>query len=104
MPRPFSTYTPANASTATLTCAAEEGLGKGYKLNILNGAAVTDMDKSGTLTTSDRYVTLVGGIPPEVTIIIRADTDGKQKVTELIGTEAMANQGSLKSKRTFWFH
>jgi type IV pilus assembly protein PilY1 len=99
-----STYTPANASTAVLTCAAEEGLGKGFKLNILNGAAVTDMNNSGTLTTSDRYITLVGGIPPEVTIIIRADTDGKQKVTELIGTEAMNSQPALQPKRTFWFH
>lgn len=99
-----STYTPANASTATLTCAAEEGLGKGFKLNVLNGAAVTDMDNSGTLTTSDRYITLVGGIPPEVTIIIRADASGAQKITELIGTEALAGQAALRPKRTFWFH
>ena len=104
-----STYVPANASTASLTCQASEGLGKLYVLNLLSGAARFDLDTNSTITTTDRSINVGGGIPPELVIVIR-----EGGVSGLVNTDNPNKEGcsgntcaiSPKNKvlRDFWFN
>ena len=94
-----TTYVPASASTATITCAANEGLGYLYELNILNGAADFDYNKDGVLTTADRRQTAGGGIPSEMVVVIR-----EGGVTGLVGPNLPGGVPSnLPREKTYWF-
>lgn len=94
-----TTFIPANDSTAQNTCQANEGEGRYYELNYLNGSPLYDLDGDGTL---DRHAIAGGGIPSEVIIVIR---DGG--VTGLVGTSGGAKQvtpgGSTNRYKTFWW-
>jgi type IV pilus assembly protein PilY1 len=95
----FTTFIPANDSTAANTCQANEGEGRYYEVNLLTGAPMYDLTGDTTL---DRFGIAGGGIPSEVIIVIR---DGG--VTGLVGTSGGAKQvdpGSPDSrKRTYWY-
>jgi type IV pilus assembly protein PilY1 len=94
-----TTYIPPNEVTASVTCAATEGLGKIYGLGILNAAAVVDLDGDGT---PDRDISVGGGIPSELVTVIR---DGG--VTGLVGTSGGAASPNINSEqargKTFWY-
>lgn len=66
-----TTFTPASAATASTTCSANEGLGKVYGINVLNGAAGVDLNGNGTIDASDRSTNVAGGIPSEQVVILR---------------------------------
>ncbi len=95
----FTTFIPANDSTALTTCQANEGLGRFYEVNYLTGTAAYDLDNNGSL---DRFGIAGGGIPSEVIIVIR---DGG--VTGLVGTSGGAKQvvpgGGTNRYKTFWW-
>ena len=95
----FTTFIPANDSTAANTCQANEGEGRYYEVNLLTGAPMYDLTGDTTL---DRFGIAGGGIPSEVIIVIR---DGG--VTGLVGTSGGAKQvnpGSPDSrKKTYWY-
>jgi len=95
-----TTFTPASAATGQTTCAANEGLGTLYAINILNGAAGTDLDGSGgALTTGDRKTNVGGGIPSEHVIVIREGGN-----SDLVGTSSPgAVDDNLKRAKTYWF-
>ena len=98
----FTTYVPANSSTAATTCAKDEGLGRLYAINVLNATAVYDYDNDADIDTNDRGDDVGGGIPSELVIIIR-----ESGVSGLIGTSGGAAKPSgLPSKlprvRTYW--
>lgn len=98
----FTTYVPANSATASLTCAKDEGLGNLYALNILNGAATYDYSGNGSLATVDRHVSVGGGIPSELVVVIR-----ESGVTGLIGTSGGAAKPAglpkdMPRARTYW--
>jgi type IV pilus assembly protein PilY1 len=94
-----TTYTPANAVTSTITCSANEGLGKIYALNLLNATATVDLNGDGTL---DRVSNVGGGIPSELVTVIRQDG-----VTGLVGTSGGAASpnigGTLPRGKSFWY-
>jgi type IV pilus assembly protein PilY1 len=94
----FTTFIPANDSTALTTCQANEGLGRYYEVNYLTGTPAYDLDGDGTL---DRFGVAGGGIPSEVIIVIR---DGG--VTGLVGTSGGAKQvapgGGDTRYKTYW--
>jgi len=93
-----TTFTPANADTATSTCSPNEGEATVYAFNALDADLVVDMDGDGTL---DRSLKVGGGIPSELVTVIREDgtvglvgaSGGGQKIN-------VNNEGSLK--RTYW--
>jgi type IV pilus assembly protein PilY1 len=93
-----TTFTPANANTATSTCSPNEGEAKVYALNALDAGIVVDMNGDGT---ADRSLKVGGGIPSELVTVIREDgtvglvgaSGGGQKIN-------VNNDGSLK--RTYW--
>ena len=94
-----TTFIPASTTTAVLTCTPDEGVGRLYALNILNGAAALDFDKSGTLTTGDRFVSVGGGIPSELVTVIR-----EGGVSGLVGPNSPEGiPKNLPRERTFWF-
>lgn len=94
-----TTFTPANSSTAKVTCQANEGVAKVYAMNYLSSGAVYDYNGDKTY---DRFSIVGGGIPSEVVIAIR-----EGGVTALIGTSGGAAQTQVNSNqpryRTFWF-
>jgi len=63
-----------------------EGTARLYALNYLSGAGVTDLNGDGTI---DRYVSIGGGIPSEVVVVIR-----EGGVSGLIGTSGGASAGT----------
>lgn len=93
-----TTYTPANNSTATITCAATEGLGVIYALGLFDATAVVDFDGDGN---PDRKVDVGGGIPSELVTVIR-----EGGVTGLVGTSGGAASPDIGNKlprgKTFW--
>ncbi|MDH3513270.1 MAG: hypothetical protein OEM83_00140 [Gammaproteobacteria bacterium] len=95
----FTTFIPANDSTAQNTCQANEGEGRYYEVNLLTGAPMYDLDSDGNL---DRFGVAGGGIPSEVIIVIR---DGG--VTGLVGTSGGAKQvspgGGTNRYKTYWY-
>lgn len=98
----FTTYVPANSSTAATTCAKDEGLGKLYNLNVLNATANYDYDADTTLETSERSTVVGGGIPSELVVVIR-----QSGVSGLIGTSGGAAKPAgiptaLPRARTYW--
>jgi len=95
-----TTFTPASSSTAQQTCAANEGLGQVYAINILNGGASTDLTgNGGALTTEDRKTNVGGGIPSEHVVVIREGGN-----SDLVGTAAPgAVKKGLQRAKTYWF-
>ena len=65
-----TTFTPANDTSATSTCSANEGVATEWVLNPLNAVGMGDFQKNGTLTRSGQ---IGGGIPSEVVIVFRPD-------------------------------
>lgn len=94
-----TTYTPANNSTAALTCASTEGLGKIYALGLFNATAVVDLNQDGT---NDRVTNVGGGIPSELVTVIR-----EGGVTGLVGTSGGAASPGIGDRlprgKTFWY-
>lgn len=94
-----TTFVPANDSTAANTCQANEGEGRYYALNYLNGSGAYDLSGDGT---PDRFAAVGGGIPSEVIIVIR---DGG--VTGLVGTSGGAAATKVDSNlpryKTYWY-
>jgi type IV pilus assembly protein PilY1 len=66
----MTTFTPANDTSATSTCSANEGVAKEWVLNPLNALGLGDFNKNGTLTRSGQ---IGGGIPSEVVVVFRPD-------------------------------
>jgi type IV pilus assembly protein PilY1 len=94
-----TTFTPASPTTGKVTCAANEGLGTLYALNILDGAASMDLNGDGTVDSSDRQVNVGGGIPSEHVIVIREGGN-----SDLVGTSAPgAVNKNLQRAKTYWF-
>lgn len=95
----FTTFVPANDSTAQNTCQANEGEGRFYEVNLLSGTPMYDLDGDNAL---DRFGVAGGGIPSEVIIVIR---DGG--VTGLVGTSGGAKQvspgGGTNRYKTYWY-
>jgi len=107
-----TTFVPANDLTAQQTCSKDEGLGRVFALNLFNGeAALTDVFNAFEATTgfdpltisvSDRAATIGGGIPSEVTIVIR-----EGGVTGLVGISGgtaspPVNPSGVPQFDTFW--
>jgi type IV pilus assembly protein PilY1 len=92
-----STFTPPSSTTATVTCAANEGLAKVFALNLLNGTAAFDWNGDGTLTAADRSLTMGGGLLPETVIVIRPEGTsglvGLNRVPDLSSSKTMAPAG-----------
>lgn len=63
-----TTFIPANDASAQQTCVASEGTAKAYALDYLTSAAEFDFNNDGT---KERSITIGGGIPSEVVIVIR---------------------------------
>jgi type IV pilus assembly protein PilY1 len=95
----FTTFIPANDSTAINTCKANEGEGRYYEVNYLNATPVANLRGGNDL---DRYGIAGGGIPSEVIIVIREDG-----VSGLVGTSGGAKQvdpgGGTNRYKTFWW-
>lgn len=94
-----TTFTPANSTTALMTCAPNEGLAKLYVLNILNGSAMQDLDGDGT---PDLTQGVGGGIPSELVTVIRPGG-----VSGLIGpynpeSALGGNKKDLPRAKTYW--
>ncbi len=78
----FTTYLPATASTSL--CAPPTGTSRAYLVELVNGNAVTDLDKDGILEHEDRYADLKQtGIAPETKILI----EDMVKPVVCLGTE-----------------
>lgn len=95
-----TTFTPHQNTGVVVECPEPaEGTGKVYALNYLNGTAMQDLDKNGTL---DRSLTIGGGIPSELVIVIR-----EGGVSTLIGTSGGASQpnidATLPRYTTYWY-
>ena len=97
----ITTYLP---ETNPNPCAAQEGSGQLYAVNVLNGTAVIDFNDDGTSTLdkSDRTLTLGSGIPSQAVPVFQ-----EEGVTLLIGTSggaaAVDPEISLPRERTYWF-
>ena len=91
----FTTYIPANDSTAVNTCQANEGEGRYYEVNVLTGTPAYDLNGDGTL---DRFGIAGGGIPSEVIIVIR---DGG--VTGLVGPKQVSTGGGITRDKIYWY-
>jgi len=94
-----TTYTPANNTTASITCAATEGLGKIYALNLYDATATVDLNGDGTV---DRSKNVGGGIPSELVTVIR-----EGGVTGLVGTSGGAANPNIGEElprgKTYWY-
>ena len=95
-----TTYVPANDVTATKTCAATEGLGKLYALNLLTAEAAFDFDTS--VSGLEESLEVGGGIPSELVVVIR-----EGGVTGLVGvsggTRVVNVSDTTPRGRTYWF-
>ncbi|MDF2178223.1 PilC/PilY family type IV pilus protein [Aliiglaciecola sp. CAU 1673] len=78
----FTTYVPASISTSQ--CAPPTGNSRAYLVELINGNAVTDLNKNDTKEHADRYATLKQtGIAPDTKILIEEIT----KPVVCLGTE-----------------
>ena len=95
----FTTYTPIAANTGA--CSPNQGRALTYLVNIKDGTAVYDFNKSGgtVLTQDDRRMNLVrGGIPPEPSLLFHENGP-----VILIGTEKAPDlQLLLTPRKTYW--
>ena len=98
----MTTFTPASAGGAGADpCAANEGTGKVYALNLFNAGAVIDFGGDGSLDKGDRTAHVGGGIPSEVVPVFQ-----DEGVTLLIGSgggAAAVDPGiGLPRERSYW--
>ena len=95
-----TSFTPADTSSDP--CAADEGNGQVFALNLFSGGAVIDFNNNGTLEKADRVAHISSGIPSEVVPVFQDDG-----VTLLIGSgggAAAIDPGiGLPRDKTFWF-
>lgn len=78
----FTTYLPASASTSL--CAPPTGSSRAYLVELVNGNAVTDLDRDGNKEHEDRHADLKQtGIAPETKILI----EDMLKPVVCLGTE-----------------
>lgn len=78
----FTTYLPASINTSQ--CAPPTGTSRAYLVELVNGNAVTDLDKDGILEHEDRHADLKQtGIAPETKILI----EDMVKPVVCLGTE-----------------
>ncbi|GJL83063.1 MAG: type IV pili system adhesin PilY [marine bacterium B5-7] len=101
----FTTYTPAATVNDNDACGAD-GLGKSrvYALNVINGAPIADLNKSGggAFTKADRSLQLQReGIASNVSIIFPNLEGITPKV--LVGTEIIPVELENDIVRTYWF-
>ncbi|MDH3949288.1 MAG: PilC/PilY family type IV pilus protein, partial [Gammaproteobacteria bacterium] len=90
----FTTFTPANPDTATQTCSPNEGLGRVYAFNALDGRITVDMDGDGD---EDQSLDLGGGIPSEVVTVIREDG-----TVAVVDDQTINIKNTNSVKDTFW--
>ena len=95
----FTTYTPIAANTGA--CSPSQGRALTYLVNIKDGTAIYDFNKSGgtILTQEDRRMNLIrGGIPPEPSLLFHENGP-----VILIGTEKAPDlQLLLTPRKTYW--
>ena len=95
----FTTYTPIAANTGA--CSPSQGRALTYMVNIKDGTAIYDFNKSGgtILTQEDRRMNLIrGGIPPEPSLLFHENGP-----VILIGTEKAPDlQLLLTPRKTYW--
>lgn len=93
----FSTYAP---DTSAAVCDTAIGGGYAYALDILDGGAVRDLSKNGSVGLEDRRIALNhGGVPPEPMILM--PQDGSKPVL-LFGTEKVDSGLENNTTRTYW--
>ena len=98
----FGTNTPTAA--AANACVGNLGQARLYALSYLNGSATVDENKSGTLTTLDRYSTRAGGGYPPTPVAISVVINGKTYQGAISGTQVLTSPGPALGRRyrTFW--
>ena len=93
-----TTYSPVTTAVSACDTAAE-GTGYLYAMNYLNGTAISDLDNNGSI---ERSISVGGGIPSEIVIVIR-----EGGVTALVGTSGGAKtpkvDSTLPRYPTFWY-
>ncbi len=107
-----TTFVPASDATALQTCSRDEGLGRVFAVNIFTGEAAlaqelaafqaTSSFSAPNIPVSGRAATVGGGIPSEVTIVIR-----EGGVTGLVGVSGgtaspPVEPSSIPRFDTFW--
>ena len=103
----FSTYVPTQQ---VAVCSPAIGSGRAYIMDVSSGAPVVDLDQtdnensvgsSTVLTLSDRSTELNrGGIPPQVTVLITADSPDQPQI--FFGGEQLDTGIQNNTRRTFW--
>ena len=98
----FSTNTP-QAAVAN-KCTGNLGEARIYQLNYLNGAAVFDINKSGSLTIADRYQVRAGGGYPPTPVPVSVKIGNDIYDVAVSGTQVIAPAGPRLGRRyrTFW--
>ncbi len=92
----FTSYLPASASTSL--CAPPTGNSRAYLVNLLNGNAVTDLNKNGEKDADDRYAQLSQtGIAPDTKILIESIVKpvvclGAECVSAVVELDANGNE------------
>ena len=96
--------TNAPTPVAVNACVGNLGQARLYALSYLNGSATIDENKTGTLTTADRYFTRAGGGYPPTPIAISVVINGKTYQGAISGTQVLTSPGPALGRRyrTFW--
>ncbi|MDH3282647.1 MAG: hypothetical protein OEQ18_16185, partial [Gammaproteobacteria bacterium] len=97
----YTTFTPA-VQNPTNPCAANEGAGKLYAVDLVDGSAVFDFNGNTNLEKADRTFNVGGGIPSELVPVFL-----ETGLTGLVGTGGGAAKppinANLPRERTFWY-
>ena len=98
----FGTNVPT--PVAVNACVGNLGQARLYALSYLNGSATIDENKTGTLTTVDRYFTRAGGGYPPTPVAISVVINGKTYQGAISGTQVLTSPGPALGRRyrTFW--
>lgn len=96
----FTTFTPVTNAQST-SCAPSQGTAKTYVVNLVDATPALDLNKDGSLDSSDRSLYLVrGGIPPEPTVLF--PPDGSDPIV-LVGPEKLEDVDiKVSLEKTFW--
>lgn len=93
----FGTNTPKAASPNS--CTGDLGEARIYQLNYLNGAAIQDVNKSGSLTTADRYQVRTGGGFPPTPVPVAVKIGDSTFDVAISGTQVMSPAGPQLGRR-----
>ncbi len=98
----FGTNTPT--PVAANACVGNLGQARLYALSYLNGAATVDENKSGTLTTADRFLVRAGGGYPPTPVPVSVVINGKTYQGAISGTQVLTPPGPVLGRRyrTYW--